>query len=172
MKTTEIRGDNYSGEYTKTRTACRGIVIENGSILLSYMAVTDCWMIPGGGLEANETAQECCIREFAEETGCIIRVSPCELQIDEYYDDRKHVNRYYFGEITGRTERRPTQLEEVTGMEPRWIPLEEAFGIFSKYEAWAGIDEMRYWLYRREYTALTELADGHQDSVSPDASRG
>ena len=43
--------DNYFGKWDKTRTACRGIIIENSKILLSYETVTDQWMIPGGGLE-------------------------------------------------------------------------------------------------------------------------
>lgn len=48
MKIIDIVGDNYLGKWNKTRTACRGIVIENSEILLSYESVTGQWMIPGG----------------------------------------------------------------------------------------------------------------------------
>ena len=39
MKIIDIVGDNYLGKWDKTRTACRGIVIENSEILLSYETV-------------------------------------------------------------------------------------------------------------------------------------
>lgn len=61
MKIIDIVGDNYLGKWNKTRTACRGIVIENSEILLSYESVTGQWMIPGGGLEENESEADCCI---------------------------------------------------------------------------------------------------------------
>ena len=54
MKTIDIVGENYCGNWDKTRTACRGIVIDGDRILLSYAAKTNQWMIPGGGLESNE----------------------------------------------------------------------------------------------------------------------
>ena len=55
MKTIEIVGENYFGYWDKTRTACRGIVIDGERILLSYETKTNQWMIPGGGLERNES---------------------------------------------------------------------------------------------------------------------
>lgn len=42
-------------------------------------------MIPGGGLERNESDEECCIREIAEETGVQVETSDCLLEIAEYY---------------------------------------------------------------------------------------
>ena len=54
MKTIEIVGKNYFGHWTHERTACRGVVIEDGRVLLSYAVRDDLWMIPGGGLEAGE----------------------------------------------------------------------------------------------------------------------
>lgn len=83
MKTIEIVGENYCGNWDKTRTACRGIVIDRERILLSYEAKTNQWMIPGGGLESNESDEECCIREIAEETGIVVETSQCLLEIDE-----------------------------------------------------------------------------------------
>ena len=41
MKTIEIVGENYCGNWDKTRTACRGIVIDGDRILLSYAAKTN-----------------------------------------------------------------------------------------------------------------------------------
>ena len=83
MKVIDIVGEKYLGKWDKTRTACRGIIIDDEKILLSYETKNGQWMIPGGGLEDNETDKECCIREIAEETGMIVDVSECILEIDE-----------------------------------------------------------------------------------------
>ena len=155
-----IFGDNYSGHWNKTRTACRGIVIRDGKLLLSYETITGQWMLPGGGLEQGESEQDCCIREIAEETGVLIRPSDCVLEIDEYYGDFKWVNRYFFGEVTGETAISLTDREKEVGMAPRWLPLEEIIRIFSEHASYTDTDEMRRGMYLREYTALSRLCGG------------
>ena len=157
MKTINIVGDNYFGKWNKTRTACRSVVIKDWKMLLSYETGTDQWMLPGGGLEADEDGKECVIRETAEETGFVIKPSECLLEIDEYYEDWKWVNRYFFGDITGETEQNLTEREIEVGMEPRWKSVEEIIEIFSKHADYAATDEMRRGMYLREYTALKEL---------------
>ena len=157
MKKVGIVGDNYSGSYTKTRTACRGIVTEDGLVLMSYEGATGQWMLPGGGLEDGETPGECCRREVAEETGILIDPGECALEVTEYYEDWKGTSLYFPGRRTGTAPRKLTERERAAGMEPRWIPLEEAVEILSHHADWAGTDEMRRGLYLREYTALTAL---------------
>jgi len=155
-----ILGDNYFGKWDKTRTACRGIIIRENQLLLSYETITGQWMLPGGGLEAGEDERECCIREVAEETGFLIRPTECVMEIDEYYEDFKWVNRYFFGEVTGKTAIRLTEREKEVGMEPRWLPLDEIIHIFSEHASFADTDEMRRGMYLREYTALNKLCGG------------
>ena len=162
MKTVEIIGENYAGYWDEQRTACRGIVIRDGRILLSCETVTGQWMIPGGGLENGEDERGCCIREVAEETGLAIRTSECVLEIDEYYENWKYISRYFFGEVTGTAERRLTGRELEVGMEPRWLPVDEIMDIFSKHASYADSDEMRRGIYLREYTALCELLKPEQ----------
>ena len=152
-----IVGENYFGRWDKTSTACRGIVIRDRKLLLSYETVSGQWMLPGGGLEAGEEEHECCIREVAEETGYQIRVSDCVLEIDEYYEDFKWVNRYFFGDVTGETVISLTEREKEVGMEARWLPLDEIISIFSNHASYADTDEMRRGMYLREYTALSKL---------------
>lgn len=157
MKIIDIVGDNYCGKWDKTRTACRGIIIEGEKILLSYETLTNQWMIPGGGLEDDESDIECCVREIAEETGMIVDVSECMLEIDEYYENWKWVNKYFICKVTGTTEIKQTESEREVGMVPEWLPIEEIKEIFSKYSTYADIDEMRKGMYLREYSALSEL---------------
>ncbi|MGI6173596.1 MAG: NUDIX domain-containing protein [Christensenellales bacterium] len=157
MKKIEIVGDNYFGKWTRTRTACRGIVLQGDRILLSYETATDQWMIPGDGFESGETEGECCAREVSEETGIVIRPSPCVLQINEYYEEWKWISRYFFGTVIGRSEMQLTERERQVGTEPGWLPVEEAMAVFSRHAAYADTDEMRRGMYLREYTALCEL---------------
>lgn len=157
MKTISIVGENYLGQWEKTRTACRGIILDGSNLLLSYETVTDQWMLPGGGMEGSESEQACCIREIAEETGMLVEVSACRLEIDEYYEEWKWVNRYFIGKAVGHTAMRLTKSEQEAGMTPRWVPVDEIRKIFSAYASYADTDEMRRGIYLREYTALSEL---------------
>ena len=165
MKTIDIVGENYFGAWEKTRTACRGIVIREGKLLLSYETATDQWMLPGGGLEEGETEEACCVREVAEETGVLIHPSQCLLEIDEYYEEWKYVNRYFSGTVMGSERIQLTQREKEVGMEPRWLPVEEIMKIFSRHAAYADTDEMRRGMYLREYTALCELINKGKETA-------
>lgn len=153
----EIHGENYAGYYLKTRSACRGIVVEDGKILLSYEAKTGQWMIPGGGLESGESEASCVKREIEEETGYLIEVSEPALQINEYYETERYISQYFVGKRIGEGKTALTEREIEVGMEPRWIPLEEAIAIFSKHQEYASEDEMRRGIYLREYMALQKL---------------
>ena len=153
----EIYGDNYSGKYVRTRTACRAIITDNGKILLSYAKAEDVWMLPGGGLENNESFAECCIREAAEETGYVIEPSDCVLQINEYYEDCRYVSKYFFAAVIGNTDVKLTEAEIKAELVPQWIPINAAVDIFSKHALYADSFEMKRGLYLREFTALKEL---------------
>ena len=82
-KKIQLINDDYLGHFDICRHACRGIVIKDGKILLSYESNEDKYIIPGGGVEGDESFAECCVREILEETG--IRVKPIEnyLEIEE-----------------------------------------------------------------------------------------
>ena len=157
MKTIEIVGKNYFGHWTHERTACRGVIIEDGRVLLSYAVRDDLWMIPGGGLEAGEDEGTCCVRELAEETGRVVLPSACALELQEYYEDCKYVSRYFFGAVVGRFQSKLTEAEQRMGLEPRWLPVGEALRIFSRHADYAATDEERRGIYQREYTALSAL---------------
>ena len=158
MKTIEFVDPGYSGQFTRTRRACRGIVLRDGLVLLShYPASGDLWMIPGGGQEEGETDRDTVIREVAEESGYRIEPGDCALEIIEYFGDLRHINHYFPAVVTGETERQPTDLEERLKLEPKWVTPAEALAIFSRYDDYAGEKGMKRGLYLREYTALKEV---------------
>ena len=157
MKTIEIVGKNYFGHFENTRVACRGIILDGEKILLSYETKTGQYMIPGGGIEENETDAECCVREVGEETGLLVSCGEPALTINEYYENECFVSRYFLCTVTGRIERRLTRREQAVGMEPVWVDVKDAKAEFGTHASYNGTDEMRRGLYEREYTALTEL---------------
>jgi len=85
--------------------ACDGILIENGRILLIKRAREPDlgkWAVPGGRIEDDESAEECLIREFREETG--IEIEPAGLigvYSDPARDPRKIIGAAYFARRKG-----------------------------------------------------------------------
>lgn len=158
MEVIRIIGKNYAGYTAKTRTACRAVIEKGGNLLLSYETLTGTWSLPGGGLEDGESAEACCRREVAEETGVLIRPSECLLEIDEFYEDCRYVNLYFTGEILGETDRHLTPREQAVSLAPRWIEKDAILSVFSAHASFEGIDEIRRGIYEREYTALCALA--------------
>ena len=154
----EIIGSNYVGPYEITRRACRGAVIKDGKILLSCETKTDVWMLPGGGLEEGETEKECVVRELIEETGHIVEPTKKVVEIVEYYGKERFISEYYCCDLKGITDTNPTEGEIEEGLEPRWISIEEALSIFSKYAKYEGVGT-KDGLYLREYCALKKILD-------------
>ena len=160
MKILNIYGDNRLETYTKTREACRGIVVSDEKILLAYEVNTDQWFIPGGMVEFNESLDACCTRELIEETGYLVKTLNQYLTINEYYEEWFLINHYYVCELTRETgERRLSKREILAGLQPRWLPLKEAIEIFSKHQDYADINEMKRGAYLREYKALSNFIE-------------
>ena len=171
-KTVSIYGENRITPYEKLREGCRGIVIRDGKILVSREGKTGIVMIPGGGLEREETLEECCRRELAEETGYVVEPEMCFLELDEYYGEFKFVGYYYICRVVGTCGRHLTEQEKDVGMAPVWMDVDEFVDILSRYGDYAGIDEDRRGMYLREYTAMREYLDqierrrGVKDEIS------
>ena len=156
MKTIEISGANRFDTFTATRSGSRAIIVKDGMILLSHEKVSGWWLIPGGGTEADETPEACCVRETEEETGMIVRPVRQFLTLYEYYEEYRYISHYFVCEIISRGQMRLTDAETRRGLEPRWLPLQEAAEIFSRHQSYAAVSEEKRGSYLREYTALQE----------------
>ena len=160
MKKIQIINDDFQGHVDIIRHACRGIVIKDGKVLLSYETKNDKYMIPGGGVEDGETYTDCCERELLEETGVAVKAKDCYLEIEELFENWQHIQHYFvcdYVEDTGR--QNLTEAEIKCGDEPRWMPLDEALEMFGDYERFHNTAIEDYGLYRREYNALKILKD-------------
>ena len=157
MKTIDILGDNRFETYTKTRVACRGIVVNNGKMLVSHEDEDDLYLIPGGGLEKGETLGECVCREVLEETGYTVTADREFLVINEFYEEYKFETHYFVCSVTGTGERSLTDHEREVGLEPWWCGIGEVRDVFSHHADYAATSEEKRGMYLREHTALEEF---------------
>ncbi len=156
MKTVEILGANRFETYTKTREGSRAIIIKDGNILLTHELNSGWWLLPGGGLEDGETPEECVIREAEEETGYLVRPIRRFLFMSEYYEEYRYSGYYFVCEVTGKGRMNLTDAEKRRGVQPEWIPLQDAIDLFSKHESYAEASEEKRGSDQREYLALRE----------------
>ena len=160
MKTIRLINDDYLGHFKHLRHACRGIVVKDDKVLLSYETKENKYIIPGGGVEEGESYKECCERELLEETGMVVSAVSNFLDIDELFCDWNHINHYFICELIEDTGvQHLTEAEERAGYTVEWVPLDKAIAIFGEYEKYHATDIANYGLYRREHAALQEYKE-------------
>lgn len=147
----------YSDPPERIRPSARGILVENGKILLSYEKNTGVYMSPGGGLEEGETLEECCIREIREETGIEVKPLKHFVTIDEHCFETVYNSNYFICEKTGKSEPSLTETEIEHGITAVWVSIDEALEIFGGY---ASKREDIASLYLREFTVISKYIKG------------
>ena len=89
-----VRSDDLPG---KRDTRYQGAIVREGHILLikgmDHLKIRSFWLLPGGGMIAGETEQECVRREMLEETLLKVRVERLLMSepapINTYYQSLK-----------------------------------------------------------------------------------
>lgn len=146
----------FSDPPERVRVGCRGIVVDGDKILLSHELNTEVYMSPGGGLEEDETFEECVVRELCEETGYKVKPIKQFLKVNEYCFETLWVNNYFICEIVGKGEQALTEIEIDHGTVPEWVEIKKALEIFGEYES-KSVDHAS--LYLREYTVLNKVLE-------------
>ncbi|WP_083387734.1 NUDIX hydrolase [Planococcus antarcticus] len=93
-------------EMSNWKGAAGVCVNQNNEVLLVLQGVPGedkKWTVPAGGVEEGETAEQCCSREFFEETGLTVRVlEKLNTRTGEYEDSAVSFEITYFKvEVTG-----------------------------------------------------------------------
>ena len=104
---------------------------ENNEVLMVRAKNSRAWAVPSGGIEKGETPEDCCVREFVEETGYPVKINKL-LFIKEVELKGYSVKTYYFlvekiGESSGIDD--PDQLIELAA----WKSLSELQDIEHAY---------------------------------------
>ena len=157
----KIVGDNYFGNYNKTRYACRGVIIQNDQLLMTVLVSKDLWMIPGGGNENGENEEACVVRELSEETGYEVLPIKKAVRVIEYYEDVRYVSTYFICNIQDETTTNLTDAEKKAKLEKRWISLKDALSIFSCHNEFKDSYEEKRGAYLREYSALMKMIENN-----------
>jgi 8-oxo-dGTP pyrophosphatase MutT (NUDIX family) len=75
MPTRLISGDRV-GRRGKLRIGCSAVIFDEAHerVLLTRRTDNNLWCLPGGAMDAGESAAEACVREVLEETGMQVRI--------------------------------------------------------------------------------------------------
>jgi len=134
----EIFSDNLTKEdcdLTNHRVGCRGIIKKANKYLMVHVVKMDIFTFPGGGVEENETLEDCLKREVLEETGVVVKVLEKKVSITEYFEESVWTNHYFICEyLNNDFEVNLTEEEISLGMEVTWKTFEEIMNIFENYE--------------------------------------
>lgn len=133
------------------------IIMANNHILLVQSNRGD-FKFPGGGIEKNESYEECIIREVREETGyihCIVKEKAgivIERRMDEYNNHAlfQMTSHYYICDLATE-ENNAQQLDEyeaILNFTPKWVSLNEAI---KQNESLIERIEQNSWLKRETY---------------------
>lgn len=94
---TEILFGDRIGLSAELRVGCAAVVFEPGSaptrerrVLWTKRTDNGLWCLPGGAMDAGESASEACCREVLEETGLVVEVS----RLVGVYSSPHRVTRY------------------------------------------------------------------------------
>ena len=149
----------YKGNYKNTieRIAVRAIIMKNNHILLIQTSRGD-FKFPGGGVEKNESHEECLKREVKEETGyidCIVKDNIgtiIERKKDDFEEDTLfQMTSHYYRCDLATEEKKLLQLDEyeaILDFTPKWVTLDKAI---QQNESLIGKFEQNSWLKRETY---------------------
>lgn len=153
MKEIIICAPDHEKKFTYSRDTSRGIIVKEGKILMSHERTHDCWTLPGGGIEEDESRESCCRREVLEETGYIVDVKDFFATVIEYYDDARYTHHYFICDIAGQGEISHTEYEKSVDAHPEWIEISK---LMSRFEKDLNTKGENHRVHLRDHTLMTE----------------
>ncbi len=128
---------DYSLSWKKNgRTTSRGIIINDGKILLEFFGSEDFYVFPGGGVEVGERITDALYREVLEETGydvikSSVKMFGCTKMIKADYSAPETIfvglAYYFFAQVDMATKHtlNLTDSEKKHKVNCVWVPLKD-----------------------------------------------
>ncbi len=118
------------------RATGKAIVFDDeNNIALVGTKVNNFYLLPGGGIDKDESIEHGIARECFEEIGCNVELMKAIGVIDDYRNrDKKHcINYCYTAKLVGVKGKLTLTEDEVkNGLHAAWVPLDEAMVILKK----------------------------------------
>lgn len=128
--------DNKQDIVFEDRPTGKAIVFDNeNKIALVGNKVNSYYLLPGGGIDEDESIEDGITRECKEEIGCDVTLLNNLGIIEDYRNrDKKHcINHCHTAKLIGeKGELKLTEEEEKNGLHVIWVPLDEAIEILEK----------------------------------------
>ena len=151
------------GEFTDRPTGKCILFDIGGNIAIVGRTSHPYLLLPGGGIEGNETIEAGTLRECMEETGCAIELGEKIGIVDDFRlrDMRHAVTHCFLARVVGeKGEPQFTEDEIAAGLYVRWMPFDQAMAVMTeqlsdlaqeKVEAYnAGFNMNRDYLFMTE----------------------
>jgi 8-oxo-dGTP diphosphatase len=133
-------GEKIEGIQYTNRPAVYGLFFDQENAKMTVIQTGDGkYFLPGGGIEASETHEECMKREALEEIGAEIEVGPFLGEALRYFystnEDKYYLSEGYFYLCEIVRQISPPLEEDHTLL---WLdPLEAAAGLYHEHQGWA-----------------------------------
>lgn len=125
--TNEIQDSEY-----EIRTTVKVILFDNENNVA--LVGTKYRLLPGGGVEEDETLEEAVVRECMEEVGCYVVVEGRVGMIEEYRAKvlRHQITYCFIARVVGDKGTPTTTQEDEQGIETEWMPLADAYDFLER----------------------------------------
>lgn len=128
--------DNWEDVGFEDRLTGKAIVFDHDSnVALVGTKVNSFYLLPGGGVDPEESIEDGIVRECLEEIGCEVVLERKVGVIDDYRNrDKKHcINHCYTARLVGeKGQLKLTEEEEKNGLHVIWVPINDAISILEK----------------------------------------
>lgn len=131
-------GEKIDGIAYKDRVGAYAIIFDQDNRLPIVKTSTGYFLL-GGGIDGNESHQNCLERECLEEAGLYVRVKDLICKGDKYHwsDTLEYymhgIGYFYSAEIVGKSDK-PTEEDHTLV----WMTIEECLeNLFLEHQAWA-----------------------------------
>ena len=126
----ELYDEKFADE---KRQACRGIVFKDQKLIMIYCEFFNDFSFPGGGVEKNESLEECLQRELKEEAGVVvtnIRLFETIIEKRKSYTQLNknfvQINYYFLCDYVSEVENKYEDYEVALGCQIDYVDLDTA----------------------------------------------
>lgn len=151
----EIYSDNLNKKdiSSNLHRSARAIILVDDLVLLLHTKTLDFYMLPGGGIEENETPEQSVIREVQEETGYFGEIIKKTVVIKEFFPEETWETHYFLIKIDKEnfTNVNFTAEEKLQDLHKKWLKVDEALILLDNHES---NFKHAYNIMQREFIAL------------------